>query len=208
MYVPDAFRIDDRTLLFAHAKAHPFATVITHGDDGVAVSHLPLLVDGSKGVLRGHLARENPQLSHLAAGGDALTIFHGPHAYVSPSVYLEHPSVPTWNYVAVHARGPARIVSETDLRAMVDDMVVHFDTTGWRMEAGEDFRRSMLDRIAGFEIRIQHVEGKWKLSQNHPVERQAKVIAALERQGGEDAKEIAALMRERLHGLKLEPGAR
>src|SRR5450432_532491 len=108
MYVPEAFRLDDRAALLAHAAAYPFATVITHGDDGVMASHLPILVDGAANVMRGHLARENPQLAHLAAGAAVLAIFHGPHGYVSPSVYTAHPSVPTWNYVVVHARGRAR----------------------------------------------------------------------------------------------------
>ncbi len=199
MYVPEAFRSEDRAQLLLHAAAHPFATVITHvtGDEDVAVSHLPLLVDAHRNVLRGHLARENPQRAHLEAGADAMAIFHGPHGYVSPSVYVEQPSVPTWNYVVVHARGRARIVDEQGLRAILDDTVARFDKTGWRPETDGAFLRAKLDAIAGFEIEIQQLEGKWKLSQNRSAEDQARVAAWLE--GGDDSsRALAAIMRSRL----------
>src|SRR5436305_3213182 len=106
MYIPEAFREVDRGKLLEHMAAHPFATVITAGADGVQASHLPLLVDDAHGLIRGHLARDNAQCAHLAAGADALAVFHGPHGYVSPSVYEPRPAnVTTWNYVAVHVRG-------------------------------------------------------------------------------------------------------
>ena len=161
------------------------------------VSHLPLLVDAQRNVLRGHLARPNPQVAHFAAGTQALAIFHGPHAYVSPSVYEEHPSVPTWNYVVVHVRGKSRLVDEATLRRILDDLVVHFDPTGWRLEAPEDYVRSALDVIAGFEIPIEQLEGKWKLSQNRSLTDQHRVAAWLERRD-EASRAVAALMRQRL----------
>lgn len=197
MYVPDAFRFEDRALLLAHAAAYPFATVITREEDGVVVSHLPLLVDATGNRLRGHLARDNPQHSHLAAGADVLTIFHGPHGYVSPSVYVEQPSVPTWNYVVVHVRGRARVVDEQGLRSILDDTVAHFDRTRWRLEADETFMRDRLDAIAGFEIAIQRLDGKWKLSQNRSATDQDRVASWLE--GGDDqSRALAAIMRGQL----------
>ena len=197
MYLPDAFRLDDRATLLAYAGAYPFATVITHGEGGLSVSHLPLLVDAGRELLRGHLARENPQLAHLAAGEEALAIFHGPHGYVSPSVYAEQPSVPTWNYLVVHARGRSRLVDEPGLRGILDDMVERFDATGWRLEAPEEFVRAKLGAIAGFEIALEHLEGKWKVSQNRSLTDQARVVAWLER-GDESSRALAALMRARL----------
>jgi transcriptional regulator len=202
MYLPETFRIDDRGALLAHAAAHPFATLVTHlGDtpDGLEVSHLPLLVDAERGVLRGHLARENPQLGHLEAGARALAVFHGPHGYVSPSVYTRHPSVPTWNFVVVHARGRGRIVGESALRVILDDMVARFDATGWRFESdpSDDYARRMVGAIAGFEVTIDSLEGKWKLSQNRPLEDQERVAEWLER-GDASSREVAALMRKRL----------
>ena len=196
MYRPDAFRLDDRQTLLAHAKAHAFATMITQRGGALTVSHLPLLVDSERGVLRGHLARENSQFQDLAAGTDALVIFHGPHAYVSPSVYETHPSVPTWNYVVVHVRGRARLVDEPALRAILDELVGRFDPTGWRLDAPEEFVRSALDAIAGFEISIEQLEGKWKLSQNRSLADQRRVAAWLEGQD-ETSRAVATLMRSR-----------
>jgi transcriptional regulator len=197
MYVPNAFRLDDPATLLAHATAYPFATVITHLEGQLAVSHLPLLLDASANTLRGHLARENPQFSHLTPGADVLAIFHGPHGYVSPSVYVEQPSVPTWNYVVVHVHGHARLVDEGQLRVILDDMVSHFDKTGWRPEADEGFMGPRVAAIAGFEIDILRIEGKWKVSQNRSLTDQARVVSWLER-GDDHSRALAALMRGRL----------
>jgi transcriptional regulator len=160
------------------------------------VSHLPLLVDAGRGCLRGHVARANPQLAHLTDGAEVLTVFHGPHGYVSPSVYAEQPSVPTWNYVVVHVHGRARPVDERALRRMLDDMLARFDTTGCKLYTGEEFLRPMLDAIAGFEIDIARLEGKWKLSQNRSAEDRSRVTAWLER-GDDSSRAVAALMRAR-----------
>ncbi|MGD0677668.1 MAG: FMN-binding negative transcriptional regulator [Polyangiaceae bacterium] len=195
MYLPDAFRFDDREALWAHALAHPFATVITHGERGILASHLPLLVDRERLLLRGHLARENAQLAHFQAGAAALAIFGGPHAYVSPSVY-EEPGVPTWNYVVVHARGAARVVDEDGLRAVLADSVTRFETGGWSPPADLEALRPLLDAIAGFEIAIEQLEGKCKLSQNRSAVDQTHVADWLERGDGM-SREVAALMRAR-----------
>jgi transcriptional regulator len=197
LYSPTVFRVDERATLLARAAAHPFATVITHSDGTLAVSHLPLLIDAEREILRGHVARGNPQLAHFTAGAEALAIFHGPHGYVSPSVYEDQPSVPTWNYVVVHARGRARPVDAAVLREILDDMVARFDTTGWRLDGPEEFVRSKLEAIAGFEIQLASVEGKWKISQNRSLADQRRVIAWLER-GDESSKDLAGVMRAHL----------
>jgi transcriptional regulator len=200
MYIPAAFRLDDRAALLAHAAANPFATVVTSGPGGIGVSHLPLLVGGDGKLLRGHVARDNPQLQGFAAGVDALAIFHGPHGYVSPSVYLEPQGVPTWNYVVVHARGRARVVDEAHLRDILSDSVAYFDTTGWRPPEDEALLASKLSAIAGFEIEIADIEGKWKLSQNRSLEDQGRVIDWLER-GDDASRALARVMRGRLGSL-------
>jgi transcriptional regulator len=197
MYTPDAFRLDDRAVLLDHIAKYAFATVITHGREGVVASHLPLLASADGTLLSGHLARANHQFEQLASGPEVLAIFHGPHAYVSPSVYLEQPSVPTWNYAVVHARGRARLVDEKRLRAILDEMVARFDSTGWRLDAPEEFVRAKLDAIAGFEIDVHRLEGKWKLSQNRSRADQARVAEWLGR-GDEQSRVLAALMRGRL----------
>jgi transcriptional regulator len=193
VYLPAAFRVDDRATLLAHAAGHPFATVVTAGPGGPAVSHLPLLVDAERGVLQGHLARESEQLAHLEAGAVALAVFHGPHGYVSPSVYADPESVPTWNYVVVHARGRARVVDEAALRAILAATVARFDATGWRLSTREETLRPLVAAIAGFEIAIERLEGKWKLSQNRSPEDRASVAAWLAR-GDASSRELAEVM--------------
>lgn len=195
MYCPAAFRVEDRAILLAHAAANPFATLVTHGDDGLEASHVPLLVDADRGELRGHMARQNPQLRHLEAGATALAIFHGPHGYVSPSVYVE-PGVPTWNFVVVHARGPAQIASDDELRAILDETVARFDTSTWRATVAEDYLSRMRGGIVGFSIAIETLEGKWKLSQNRSPEDRGRVVEFLDR-GDASSRETAAMMRER-----------
>jgi transcriptional regulator len=199
MYRPEPFVVDDRATLLAHASDHPFATVITvaSADGEPTVSHLPVLVDASRGIVRGHLARDNPQAEHFAQGACALVVFHGPHGYVSPSVYETHPSVPTWNYVVVHIHGRAQLVGEAALRAILDDTVARFDSTGWRLQAPDEYWDRMLSAIAGFEITIERLEGKWKLSQNRSLEDQRRAADWLEK--GDDASRATALaMRRRL----------
>jgi transcriptional regulator len=218
MYVPQAFRVTDRTALLSHAASYPFATVITRltrdasaldgaapeapdtpytpdaPEDELVVSHLPLLVDLERGWIRGHVARENPQLRHLAAGAEVLAVFHGPHGYVSPSVYLD-PGVPTWNYVAVHARGRARVVDEAGLRRILDETVARFDSSDWTVESIGELLAGKLAAIAGFEMEIDHLEGKWKLSQNRSATDRARVVDWLER-GDDASRATAAMMRE------------
>lgn len=200
LYRPEAFRVDDRDTLLAFAAEHPFATVVTHGEGGTHASHLPLLVDAPAGKLRGHLARDNDQLAHLQAGSEALAIFHGPHGYVSPSVYEGQRGVPTWNYVVVHVRGRPRVLDEAGLVAILHDSVARFDTAGWIARFGQewpDVPRSKLLPIVGFEIDVVGVEGKWKLSQNRSEKDQAAVVEWLEK-GDDAARELARMMRGRL----------
>jgi transcriptional regulator len=198
LYAPTFFRVSDPATCLAMARRHPFATVVTHRGDMTNASHLPLLVDVGAGRLRGHLARDNDQLADLAAGTEALAIFHGPHGYVSPTVYEGRRGVPTWNYVVVHLRGRARLLGDEDLRRVLEDSAAHFDEPGWRPRFGEDWPevpRTMLSAIAAFEIEVTSFEGKWKLSQNRSDQDRANVVAWLEK-GDASARETAAMMRE------------
>lgn len=169
-------------------QAHPFATLVTVDAGEPTVSHLPFLVDktrGEYGVLRGHMARANPQWQHFG-DGPVLTMFHGPHAYVSPNWYVSKPAVPTWNYAVVHAHGVPRLLDDKAALELVRDMVAAFDRDAdgaWPDNAAADrFRRGMVAHIVAFEIPIARLEGKFKMSQNRPAEDRPGIVAALSRQ--------------------------
>jgi len=197
LYMPPHFRVDDRAALLRFMDENAFATLVSHGAGGLAVSHVPLLVDAEGEALRllGHVARNNEQWQALEAADEVLAIFHGPHAYVSPTWYAQHPSVPTWNYAVVHAHGKARLMDEAALHDLVTRLSSKYEAGNakpWRLsDQPAAYVSGMLQNIVGFEIEVQRLEGKFKLSQNRPAEIE-RVIGALEK-AGESA--VAALMK-------------
>ena len=182
MYLPAAFHDQDIERLQQQMQDCRLAIVVTHGDSGLQASHVPLLLDraaGPFGTLRGHLARANPQWQDLANGSEALVIFSGADAYVSPSFYpskAEHgKAVPTWNFLAVHATGTAEVFSDAErLRALVSQLTDRHEAgqaKPWAVnDAPADYLQSMLKAIVGFELPISRLEGKRKLSQNRSAE--------------------------------------
>ena len=116
VYLPPAFTETRTDVLMAHIERYDFGLLVSHGEAGLVASHIPFLTerDGEPLHLIGHLARPNPQVRDLAHGGEVLAIFHGPHAYISPNWYATGPSVPTWNYVDVHAYGEVRLVEDAE----------------------------------------------------------------------------------------------
>jgi transcriptional regulator len=203
MYNPAAFAENDVSRLHEFLRRNSFATLVSSGESGLVASHLPLLLDsqaGRLGHLLGHMARANPQWRGIA--GDVLAIFQGPHTYISPSWYEEPGLVPTWNYVAVHAYGSVQIVEDrAELLEILRRSVTFYEASRprpWSLDFEGERLDSFLRAIVGFRITIARLEGKWKLSQNHPEERRRKVIRALGAESGADAREIAALMTQRL----------
>lgn len=204
MYVPRSFAVTDTARLHDFLERHSFATLVTrHADGRTVAGHIPLLLvrDGTPfGRLEGHVARANDQWRDVT--GEALAIFTGPHAYISPRWYEAEGVVPTWNYVAVHAYGRLEVMDDrAELRELLRRSLAAYEgsaETPWTLERSGETVDRRLAEIVGFRIPITRLEGKWKLNQNHPRERQARVVAALEAQGGEDALEIAALMRANL----------
>ncbi|MEP7068409.1 MAG: FMN-binding negative transcriptional regulator [Usitatibacter sp.] len=200
LYVPPHFRVDDRDALYAFMEKHAFATLVTSGAAGMQVSHIPFLPErGADGSIRllGHVARGNGQWSALEKAEHLVAIFQGPHAYISPSWYANHPSVPTWNYSVVHAHGKARLMDEAELHDLLMRLSATYEAGNpepWRMsELPAAYVDSMLKMIVGFEIEVERLEGKFKLSQNRPTEI-PRVISRLEGPAGEP--ELAALMRD------------
>jgi transcriptional regulator len=205
VYLPPAFTETRPEILFAHVERHSFGLLVTHGAGGLVTSRIPFIAErrGERLLLQGHLARPNPQVAQLAAGGEVLAIFTGPHAYVSPTWYGAGPAVPTWNYADVHAYGEVRTVEdEAWLRDFLERLSQRYEaanTEPWRMAAQPaNYLAGMLRGIVGFEIAVARLEGKFKLSQNRPASDRPRIIAALEAEGDPDAAAVAALMRERM----------
>jgi transcriptional regulator len=134
MYVPESFREVRPEVLQSLLRDHPFGCLIGHADDGLTATHMPFLhvVEAGGQVLRGHMARANPQWRSFRAGEAVLVVFTGPHGYVSPAWYRSEFAVPTWNYVAVHVTGTPRLVEEPTLvRQLLDDLVAVHERCGW-----------------------------------------------------------------------------
>jgi transcriptional regulator len=201
VYTPDAFAETDTGKIHDFIRRHSFATVVTSGPSGLAASHLPLLLDadaGPQGVLLGHMARANPQWQQVET--EVLAVFTGPHAYVSPASYGEEGTVPTWNYVTVPAYGTFEVVDDKDGLLDILRRTVHVYESPraepWSFDESAPHVGKLLKAIVGFRIEITRLEGKWKLSQNHPEGRRSKVIDALAQQSDKDSQAISRLMLE------------
>ena len=188
MYIPDHFREDRPDVLHDAMRQIGFATLVTQGLDA---NHLPMLLAGN--VLRGHVARANPVWK--SGEGEALAIFLGPHAYVSPNWYPSKTetgkAVPTWNYLTVHARGAINWIQDTDwLHAHVTALSATHETgreNPWAIDdAPASYVDGLLRAIVGFELTIKNLEGKWKLSQNRDAADRAGVRDGLLNDGHED----------------------
>jgi transcriptional regulator len=202
VYLPSHFRATDRAAIARLMHDHPFATVVTPAAPEPAVSHVPLLFVPEcepHGTLLGHMARANPHWT-LAASGDSIAIFHGPHAYVSPT-WLADPAnaVPTWNYVVVHASGPLeRIDDPVETRRVLEALAHRFEAhraQPWELAMPERQRDALVGAIVAFRMRIRQITGKFKLSQNRPTADQRSIAAALDTENHPDATAVAEWMR-------------
>ena len=206
MYLPSAFRQDDLAELHAQLQASPFALLTSAGATGVQASHLPLLLapdEGEFGTLYGHFARANPHWRDLQGGAEALAVFSGPDAYISPGWYpakAEHGKVvPTWNYIAVHARGPVELIEEPERLLQIVSRLSDQHESGrerpWAVsDAPREYIDSMLRAIVGFALPIRRLEGKWKLGQNRSAADQQGVRDGLASSLSPGDRELAARM--------------
>ena len=203
MYTPRAFVETDLAYLDALLARDPFVTLVSSADGMPFASHLPVLYtrDGDRVLIEGHWAKANPQASH---GGKALMVVHGPHAYISPGWYPDKEAavrVPTWNYAVAHLTGTLDASTDEDFLASIVDRLSlrHESVVGndWRYEHSRDDHRSQLRGIVGFRFVPEHIELKFKLSQNHPPANVHAVASALSQQDDPDAKAIATMMLER-----------
>lgn len=197
MYIPKPFQITDQEQIAAFIDSYNFAQLITVSSGAAQISHVPLLYDRSRNCLLGHLARANPHWRGLM-DHEALAVFNGPHAYVSP-VWYRNPGVPTWNYTAVHVHGRTDLIeSEPELREIVTGLTAKHEQNQpqpWTLDMlNAATVTSMLRNIVGFVMHIDRIEAKFKLSQNRSAADRIGVIAAFEGSGNSMSHELATAM--------------
>lgn len=194
MHCPAIFREERLDRLHDLIGAHPLATLITSGSNGLMANLIPfsLHADSGYGILRAHLARGNRQLDALREAGEALVVFHGPDGYVTPSWYpakAEHGKVvPTWNFAMVQARGKPRVIDDADwLLAQIGQLTDDQEkgrAHPWQVsDAPDDYVAAQLKGIVGIEIPILSLEGKWKMSQNRQAADRQGVLDGLSAEG-------------------------
>ena len=214
MYLPSSFEESRIDVLHALMRAHPLATVLTLDQTGIVANHVPvdlLPVPAPLGVLRGHIARANPLWRSHSGEQSALAIFQGAQVYISPSYYPSKQAtgevVPTWDYAVVHVRGTLRFIQDKDwLLALVTTLTDVHETSRsapWQVsDAPETYIDKMLQAIVGFELSIESLTGKWKVSQNRSASDQRGVIEGLRASPTRDALDIADMLASRSAPLK------
>ncbi len=203
MYIPKHFCVNDQDKLFKFMKSFNFGILVTSEKDVLDAAHIPFLIDRDNAgsiTLVGHLAKENGQWCGFDQIGEVLVIFNGPHSYISPSWYKNKDLPPTWNYSTVHAYGSPRIIFEKKrIREFLCRLTLESEKRidgAWSIDLIDSglFER-MREAIVVFEIKLNKVEGKWKMSQNRRFEDAWSVAFELDSKGGEDNIKIAAEMR-------------
>ena len=201
MYIPEFNRQEDRATILAFMRANPFAILVSNVDGIPFATHLPLLIEeaGDQIVVQGHMAKANAHWKSMKEGEESLIIFHGPHAYISPSLYENRESVPTWNYAAVHVYGePTLFTDEESLRATLHRMVDTFESSYMAQWSGlsDQYQSRMMKHIVGFDIKVKRLEAKFKLSQNRTKGEQSRVIQALNQSKDSNISGVAQLMQQ------------
>ncbi|WP_058185837.1 FMN-binding negative transcriptional regulator [Terracidiphilus gabretensis] len=210
MYTPKFNHIDDRATLLEAMQTYSFAILVgPNGIDPMTATHLPLVVkdEGEHGLIEGHFARANKHWASLA-GHETLVIFPGPHTYVTPALYTEDLSVPTWNYIAIHAYGTLELIEDQDTKnRLVEELITKHDPqflNHWHAEP-DGYRRTMLAGITGFCIPIARIEGKFKISQNRNAEERHNIQTA-HAAGSDDERELARWMTRLIPALESQEG--
>ena len=204
MYVPRHYAVTDRQQLHDFIKGNGFGIMFSGNGPEPVASHLPFILDesaGEQGTLLSHMAGANRQWRH-ADGQQVLTVFQGPHTYVSPTWYQDPETVPTWNYVAVHVYGILKVVQDQEriqnILARITDYYEASLPQPWQAEFTSEYAQQMVKRIVAFEIEIDKMQGKWKLNQNHPEERRRRVVDVLKTMPDDNSQGIVTLMEPRL----------
>jgi transcriptional regulator len=202
VYKPDFFDERDKDLAFQIIEEFSFAPLITVQGDSHMISHLPFHVDssaGGDGLLYAHMARANPHWKMFGDEAQSFVIFQGPHAYISPSWYEPAPgNVPTWNYAVVHVYGRPRVVNDSDrisnLMTKMVELNESYNGTQWRLDTTDEVQRKLQGGIVVFEIPIERIDSKFKLSQQQTPTNRENVIHALSQRTDPMSQAVSQLM--------------
>jgi len=204
MYIPKPFAKNDQSTLYNFIRSHSFGILFSHTDKGPFATHLPFILDenkGENGRLLSHMAKANPHWKSINHQ-EILIVFPGPHAYISPTWYGEPQTVPTWNYVAVHVYGTCQIIEDIETTKKILEATVNYYEASlpnpWTVRFEEEYVSRELNGLVAFEINIAKIEGKWKLSQNHSIERQRNLAENLASSNKYNSVEIAKLIEENI----------
>jgi transcriptional regulator len=202
LYTPARFVETDDNVINEVIAGAPFAMLISAVDGAPIVTHAPVVPDADTGWLLSHVACANPHSAALADGAEVLVVFNGPHAYISPSWYGEA-SVPTWNYVVVHARCRVHVQSGEAAQALLDTLTATFDDATQAGHQSHEARAPLLKMIHCFRLEPLQIDAKFKLSQNKPKTDQQQIIAKLSQQEDENSQAVASLMLRNLASKQL-----
>ncbi len=198
MYIPSFNKFEDRQQAIAFMQRYSFATIVTVKDGLPSATHLPFLVKqvGDQIILSSHFAKANPQSSDII-NNNALVIFTEPHAYISPKNYEKEQNVPTWNYLAVHASGKCVLLDGKENKAaLLKEMIQYYEADYLKQWEGlsEDYKQKMMKGITAFEIVVNDLQAKAKLSQNRTEKERGNIIKDLTHAQNTNEKEIAGYM--------------
>lgn len=182
MYIPSHFRNENEAELLEFIRKNSFGIMISNGAEFPSATHLPFTVEKSGSItLTSHFAAANPHAKSLQSGDKVTIIFNGPHGYISPSHYDAPESVPTWNYIAVHARGVYNVLSEEEKDAVLREMIAVYDP-GYEKQydsLSAKYLDGMKKGIVAFTISVSELKGKYKLSQNKNPQERERIIDSL-----------------------------
>lgn len=203
MYIPKHFEESNIEALHEFIRCNPFAILVTNIDSGLNADHIPVYLNTdnkNKVCLHGHIAASNPVWKNISGNSDVLLIFQSSHAYITPSWFpskkVDGKVVPTWNYSAVHVKGSIEFIHEPSWKInLLNNLTAHQEEkleNPWQVsDAPSEFIEKLLPEIVGFEVVVNEIFGKFKLSQNQSKENRMGIAEGLEKQGHEMAKEIS-----------------
>ncbi|MEE4545552.1 FMN-binding negative transcriptional regulator [Streptomyces sp. V4-01] len=209
MFVPDRYRPQHPGQVLDLVRGNPLALLTVNGDTGPFATHLPMVPEestlaaggGPTGLagttFLGHMDRRNPQWAALTADRPALAVFHGPHGYVSPTVYGTVPAAPTWDFTAVHLRGRIERLAPEEVLGVVTETVRIFERdlgTGWDTAGSLDYFASLATGVGAFRLHVTAADAMLKLSQEKDDAVRARVACAFARSAEGGHRALAALM--------------